>query len=199
MNLKIRLPSKNKTKIGVKLETSFVNKIKEEFEMYFPERYYEINIESIDQEIIDKAQEIINEDSNKPNYHKIGNYIYRNIKYNSSCLGKYLTLKEIYEEKKGVSEHFTLLYNAMLNSVGIKTFYITGWAFSKDQISGDNDNTRHTWTAALINGRWIELDATWGLFEGIPAEHIIKNIGYEACYYEWNYSKMIPMKIPLFL
>ena len=87
----------------------------------------------------------------------------------------------------------------MLNSVGIKTFYIIGWAFSKDQISGDNDNTRHTWTAALINGRWIELDATWGLFEGIPTGHIIKNIGYEACYYEWNYSKMIPMKIPLFL
>ena len=27
--------------------------------MYFAERYYEINIESIDQEIIDKAQEII--------------------------------------------------------------------------------------------------------------------------------------------
>ena len=87
----------------------------------------------------------------------------------------------------------------MLNSVGIKTFYITGWAFSKDQISGDNDNTRHTWTAALINGRWIELDATLGLFEGIPTGHIIKNIGYEACYYEWNYSKMIPMKILLFL
>ena len=75
MNLKIRLLSKNKTKIGVKLETSFVNKKKEEFEMYFAERYYEINIESIDQEIIDKAQEIINEDSNYPNYHKIGNYI----------------------------------------------------------------------------------------------------------------------------
>ena len=77
----------------------------------------------------------------------------------------------------------------MLNSVGIKTFYITGWAFSKDQISGYNDNTSHTWTAALINGRWIELDATWGLFEGIPAGHIIKNIGYEACYYEQNQRK----------
>ena len=109
MHLQIRLISENKTKIGVKLETTFVNEIKEEFEMYFAERYYEINIESIDQEIIDKAQEIINEDSNKPNYHKIGNYIYRNIKYNSSYLGKFLTLKEIYEEKKGVSEHFTLL------------------------------------------------------------------------------------------
>ena len=72
----------------------------------------------------------------------------------------------------------------MLNSVGIKTFYITGWAFSKDQISGYNDNTSHTWTTALINGRWIKLDATWGLFEGIPTGDIIKNIGYEACYYE---------------
>ena len=75
-----------------------------------------------------------------------------------------MTLKEIYEGKKGVSEHFTLLYNSMLNSVGIKTIYITGWAFSIYQISGDNDNTKHTWTAALINEKWIKLDATWGLF-----------------------------------
>ena len=31
------------------------------------------------------------------------------------------TLKQIYEGKKGVCEHITLLYNAMLNSIGIKT------------------------------------------------------------------------------
>ena len=184
--LKIQIPSANKEKVGVKLKTSFVNKIRDKFETYFPESYYEIDLSKIDQEIIDKTQEIINGDSNKPNYHKIGYYIFRNIVYDSSYLGRELTLKEIYEEKKGVSEHFTLLYNAMLNSIGIKTLYITGWAFSKDQISGDNDNTRHTWTAALINGRWIELDATWGLFEGVPAGHIIKNIGFDNCYYDWN-------------
>ena len=32
----------------------------------------------------------------------------------------------------------------------------------------------HAWTVALIDGNWIELDSTWGLFEGIPAGHILK-------------------------
>ena len=39
-------------------------------------------------------------------------------------IGRNLTLKQIYEGKKGVCEHITLLYNAMLNSIGIKTLYI---------------------------------------------------------------------------
>ena len=43
--------------------------------------------------------------------------------YDLSYSGKKLTLKEIYQGKKGVCEHYTLLYNAMLNSIGIKTLY----------------------------------------------------------------------------
>ena len=63
----------------------------------------------------------------------------------------------------------------MLNSIGIKSLYISGWALDGNQISGDRNTVGHAWTAALIDGKWIELDSTWGLFEGIPAGHIIKN------------------------
>ena len=63
----------------------------------------------------------------------------------------------------------------MLNSIGIKTLYISGWAFDGTQITGNDNTIGHAWTAALIDGKWIELDSTWGLFEGISAGHIFKN------------------------
>ena len=97
--------------------------------------------------------------------------------------GKNLSLREIYYGKKGVCEHITLLYNAMLNSIGIKTLYISGFAFQNNQTSGDNKTKGHAWTAALINGKWKELDATWGLFEGISAGHIFKNFFEDIIHY----------------
>ena len=68
----------------------------------------------------------------------------------------------------------------MLNAIGIKTLYISGWAFDKNVISGNKNTIGHAWTAAYINDKWIELDATWGLFEGIPAGHILKNFDKES-------------------
>ena len=94
--------------------------------------------------------------------------------YDLRYAGMYLTPKEIYNLKAGVCEHFTILYNEMLNSIGIKTLYVSGWAFSNNETSGNKDTMSHAWTVALIDGNWIELDATWGLFEGIPAGHILK-------------------------
>ena len=63
----------------------------------------------------------------------------------------------------------------MLNTIGIKTLYVTGWAFNGTQTSGNETTIGHAWTAALIDGKWKEIDATWGLFEGIPSSHIFKN------------------------
>jgi len=41
----------------------------------------------------------------------------------------------------------------MLNAIGIKTVYISGWAFSNDQTSGNKNTDTHAWTAALINNK----------------------------------------------
>ena len=94
--------------------------------------------------------------------------------YDVSYSGRKLSIKEIYERKKGVCEHYTILYNAMLNAIGIKTLYLSGWAFEKEQTSGDINTIGHAWTAALIDNKWKELDTTWGLFEGVPAGHVMK-------------------------
>ena len=117
----------------VELHTVFSNKLTDEFLVYLPEKFYEINLSKIDKEIIDKAKEIIKEDSDKPNYYKIGKFVNQYIEYDSDLLGKELSLKEIFDGKKGVCEHYTLLYNAMLNAIGIKAIEITGWAFRGEE------------------------------------------------------------------
>ena len=86
---------------------------------------------------------------------------------------------EIYNGKRGVCEHFTILYNTLLNCVGIPVIYVCGLANNgeggKTQIK-DINNERHAWTLAKIEGRWIALDATWGILRGIiPVSHIFQH------------------------
>jgi len=80
---------------------------------------------------------------------------------------------------------YTLLYNAMLNTIGIKTLFVSGWAFNGEQTSGDKDTIGHAWTLALIDGKWKELDSTWGLLEGVPAGHFFKNFNQDK--YSFNF------------
>ena len=182
IKLKVELPGENKEKVGVKLETGFLNKLGDEFKVYLPESYYKIDLTNVDQSIIDKANEIIKgkDYPGKPNYYKIGKFVNSYLTYDITYEGKILTVNQIYNGRAGICEHFTLLYNAMLNAIGIKTVYISGWAFRRDETSGNENTLGHAWTAALIDNKWIELDATWGLFEGISAGHIFKNFYTES-------------------
>ena len=182
----IKISAANKDKVGVKLNTNFTNTLTNEFKIDVPESFYEIDSSLIVQKKKKKAEEIINEESDKPNYYKLGKFVNSYISYDISYSGKDLTVKEIYDGKKGVCEHYTKLYNAMLNAVGIKTLYISGWAFDGNQTSGNKDTSGHAWTAALIDDKWIELDATWGLFEGIPAGHIMKFFDEDRYSYSCN-------------
>ena len=167
--ISVIVPAANLKKVGVEINITFTNNLNADFKL--DDSNYEIDLSLIDQEIIDKANEIIREKSDKPDYYKIGKFVNKYLSYdNSSDREKNLTLKEIYDRKKGKSYHFTLLYNAMLNSIGIKTFFINGWLISALNLEEKNG---HIWTLALINGKWMELDATYGFFEGVSAAHIM--------------------------
>ena len=176
LSYKVVVPSPNQTLVSAKLNTGFINDLKADFKVYIPESYYEINETEIPEEIKNKTLEIINENKDKPYYYSIGKFVNSHITYNISCLGKNLTVKEIFYNQQGVCEHYTILYNTMLNSIGIKSLYISGWAFQGDETSGDKNTIGHAWTAALIDGKWIELDSTWGLFEGIPSGQNIRKL-----------------------
>ena len=109
--------------------------------------------------------------------------------YDLDYAGHDFTVKQIYQQKTGVCEHYTLLYNAMLNAIGIKTLYVTGWAFQNNETFANEDTIGHAWTAALIDDKWMELDSTWGLFEGIPSGHILRGFFKSGVSYSWRENK----------
>ena len=106
---------------------------------------------------------------------KIGKWIKSNIVYNENYKEeKQITALEIYQNKIGVCKQFTILYNALLYSLGYKCIYISGFAFK------DNDNFNlsdaHCWSLVRVNGKWLPFDATWGIFSGkLPACHVFED------------------------
>ena len=186
--LNVELPGNKKKLVGFDLNIVFGNKLDEDFNVFTSEKFYELN-KNVDNKIKNKAFEIINDQNSEykdyPDYYKIGKFVNSYMTYDYSYSGRELTALQIFNGRRGVCEHFTILYNAMLNAIGIKTIYIVGWAFQKDETSADMDHdSLHAWTAALINGKFKELDATWGLFEGIPAGHIF--ITFKQMIYYYN-------------
>ena len=151
--------------------------------------FWNVTIDEIantsEDETITLAKYILeNDKSSKPDYYKIGNWVYKNIKYNISYLGKTLSISDILDIKQGVCHHYTLLYNSLLNSIGIETLYVTG--YSVKNISNPT-NGLHAWTVAKVDGKWIGLDSTWGIFSGyLPLCHLF--ITYGRSYYPSYYN-----------
>ena len=192
----IKIPASNKQKVGIDLYTAFTNNINDRFNVDIPEIYYEIDESKIDSTIKDKAYRTILDNDfypGYPNYYKLGKFVNQYLTYNEKYTNCSLDMTplEIYYLRAGGSTHFTLLYNALLNAINIKTLTIVGWAFKKNDISGYNGTFNHTWTAALIDGKWMELDATWGLFEGVSAGHILKSFYTDQVFYTFNENEGI--------
>ena len=185
LKLRVEIPATEHERVSAKVETGFINDLRNDFIVYIPETYYEINITDIPQEIKDITQEVIRNNSDLPEYYSIGKFVHSYITYDINDLGKRYTAKQILENRKGVCEHYTILYNAMLNSIGIKAMYVSGWALQNAEISANDQTVGHAWTVALIDDKWIELDSTWGLFEGVPAGHIYKTLFSDSYSYSW--------------
>ena len=114
-------------------------------------------------ESIALANQILSEDnSTNPEYYKIGKWVYKNIRYNISLSGKSLNISTIINIKQGVCQHFTELYNSLLNSIGIEAVIALGYIVNGKTNPTDGD--RHAWTVAKIGDKWLGLDATWNIF-----------------------------------
>ena len=136
-----------------------------------------------------KAQEILASDtSGEPDYIVLGRWVYNNMVYDINYAGRSMTIDEILTNLIGVCEHFTRLYNALLQSIGINAIYTTGYGFNKKSALNYPDSSRHAWTVAQINGKWIPLDATWSIFDGkLPLSHVFES--YEKNGLSWRYTR----------
>ena len=197
----IQLDSINKQKIGIELYTAFTNNLENTFQLNIKDKYFDIDESAIDSTIKEKAlRTVLDRDyyPGKPDYYKLGKFVHSYLTYNENHASKNFGPVEIYYLRAGASEHFTLLYNSLLNAINIKTVSIVGWAFKKDDTYGYNNTFNHTWTGALIDGKWIELDATWDLFEGVSSGHIFKSFFNDKIYYSFNEKEgAIPSQVQI--
>lgn len=92
-------------------------------------------------------------------------WVAHNIEYDVSYLdgeARYAStdkiLKEVLTKRKGVCQHYSDLFNAMANSIGINSITVLGYV--KD-INGGIFNYDHCWNAVKIGSDYHLIDVTW--------------------------------------
>ena len=113
---------------------------------------------------------IENEDkTNLPIHIKIAKWVHGNIKYSLKYVGKQMTSREILNLREGVCEHYSILYQDLLRSIGIPAKTISGISYDFDKQKFEN----HAWVMVNYNSQWLPIDPTWGIYSGkLPISHI---------------------------
>jgi transglutaminase/protease-like cytokinesis protein 3 len=66
------------------------------------------------------------------------------------------------DDKKGVCQDFSWLFQAMCLHAGIECEFITGAGKTRPTLIGQaNIPARHAWNAVKMNGKWSLIDVTW--------------------------------------
>jgi len=87
---------------------------------------------------------------------KITEWIYSNIKYNSSMASYFQSASGTFKNKQGVCNHFTNLFLVMCRSINISARGIAGEIYNEtNYISG------HAWAEVFID-KWYPVDPTFG-------------------------------------
>ena len=160
--------------IFYKIITEFSNKVSSDYSIDLQNYKYKSTATELTNK---KAKEILLKDnSNDPDYLKLGKWVKRNIKYDDNYEGKQMSIEEILNKRIGVCEHFTQLYNALLHSINIPAIYTFGYAITNEQSLKSNNKVLHAWSLVKINSKWIPIDSTWGIFEGrLPVSHVFES------------------------
>ena len=184
----IKYDKPRKGDLNTQVDVTFANSIDNEF--VFPMNE-DMILDTSTENTRAKAREILaNDNSNEPDYIKLGRWVNKHMKYDLSYFGKDMTVDEILSKLIGVCDHFTRLYNALLLSIGIKAVYLGGYAISgKGGKPESASSVPHAWTMAKIDGKWKAFDSTWGLFfDKFPISHVFGN-NYDFTY-GYRYSEV---------
>ncbi|MDR2078020.1 MAG: transglutaminase-like domain-containing protein [Rickettsiales bacterium] len=104
-----------------------------------------------------------------PAYVKIAKWVYNNITYDDELTGVEMTSREILKTKKGVCEHYAILYQDLLRAINIPSKTVSGLSYNFDKQHFEN----HAWVVIYHNSTWIPIDPTWGIYSGkLPISHI---------------------------
>ena len=174
------------TKVVFTLSGEMKNKCKGDWELDITDEMVEEHTPNNfkkDKQVLQKIAKKIIEDFDKNNkntmfnykdFTKIGKWVYENIKYDYSYLGRTeMTAMDIYNKRVGVCHHKTQLSNALLYSLGYKVMYIHGFACEENAIF--EEGCKHAWSLVKIDGKWYPFDSTWGILSGkLPVTHVFQ-------------------------
>ena len=175
-----------KTKVEFILQGEIKNRCKGDWELDITDEMVEAhtpqdvkrdkaNLEKIARKIIeDFDKKNKNSMFNYKDYMKIGRWVYENIKYDFSYIGRTeLTAMDIYNKRAGVCSHFTRLSNALLYSLGYKAFYVHG--FACEDTAKFEEDCKHAWSLVKVDGKWYPFDSTWNILSGkLPVCHVFQ-------------------------
>ena len=175
-----------KTKVEFILQGEIKNRCKGDWELDITDEMVEAHTPQDvkrDKAKLEKIARKIIEDFDKKNknsifnymdYMKIGRWVYENIKYDYSYIGRTeLTAMDIYNKRVGVCSHFTRLSNALLYSLGYKAFYVHG--FACEDTAEFEEDCKHAWSLVKVDGKWYPFDSTWNILSGkLPVCHVFQ-------------------------
>ena len=154
------------------------NKQDEDILSYDYERYKDDCYEKIDiKKLVNKI--LSSDKNNEANYIKICKWIHNNIKYDLSMAGKNKDPYYILTQRRGVCEHFAILFKYLISYLNIESYVVSGLSYNVKK----HQFIPHAWNVVKINDKWIPLDPTWNIYSGIlPISHIFTNINFQDKY-----------------
>jgi hypothetical protein len=93
-------------------------------------------------------------------------WITHNIRYDVSqfkntdinySYGERNLLNEVLQNRQGVCQHYSELFNACCRYAGIKSYIISGYT----KMDGEIARLSHAWNVVVIDGNYFDVDATW--------------------------------------
>ncbi len=117
------------------------------------------------QEIKDKAY-ALSPSSSLAAVAALTEWVHENIAYNISYFGKSVPASEVFVRREGVCTEYAHLLLAMLNSLGIKSRFVSGYVFQNDSFQP------HAWVEAFVGSETVAADPTFGEAGAISATHV---------------------------
>ena len=151
-------------------ESNVYNKYNEKL---IKEEYYKLNDENVKEVFENLANKILNNyynqhnnnDQNETEYKILAKWVNEYLEYDINLLGIEYTPDEILMNKRGVCHHFTILLNTLLNSINIPAISVVGIVHNGNRY--DTNYEQHEWSLVYYNNKWIPVDSTHGIYNGI--------------------------------
>lgn len=118
--------------------------------------------------------------------HKIADYVYNTVTYDKAYANSEQNASWVLKNKRGVCDEYTILFLALVRSVGIPARYVSGVAYSNVEKNFGN----HAWAEVYNGKQWIPFDVTFGQFGWLDASHVAlsKTVDSKSVNVQYRYT-----------